>query len=210
MLLLPLTMLVLAPALDLPARLTEVTAWIRDLGPWGPVAYVGLYIAGTVAALPISVLAACAGVLFGAALAFPLLVAGAVLGATCAFTLSRTVGRESARRWLAGNPRLEELDAALARRGPVVVALVRIIPFVPFGMMNYALGLSSVRPATYVGYTLLGVLPGSALNAVGSGAVAEAIRTGQVSWVMVALGVGLVVLSLGLGRYAYGVICGGT
>lgn len=207
---LPLVVLVLAPTLDLPARLADVTAWIRSLGPWGPLAYVAIYVAGTLAALPISVLAACAGVLFGAALAFPMLVASAVLGATCAFTLARTVGRESAHRWLEGHPRLAELDAALERRGPVVVALVRVIPFVPFGVMNYALGLTCVRPGVFVAYTFLGVLPGSALNAVGSATVAEALRTGQVSWALVALGVGLIVLSVALGRYAYGVICGGT
>jgi uncharacterized membrane protein YdjX (TVP38/TMEM64 family) len=92
----------------------------------------------------------------------------------------------------------------------VVVALVRVIPFVPFGMMNYALGLTSVRPGTYVLYTFLGVIPGSALNAVGSATVAEALRTGSVSWTLVGLSVALVALAVALSRYAYGVICGGT
>lgn len=209
-LLLPVAMLALAPALGLSARLAELADWIRALGPWGPVAYVAAYVVGTVAAMPISVLAACAGVLFPAAIAFPVLVVSATLGATCAFALARTVGRASASRWLEGNPRLAALDAALERRGPIVVALARVTPFVPFGMMNYALGLTSVRPATFVLYTFLGVIPGSALNAVGAATIAGALRSGEVSWTMIGLGVGLVVLAIALGRYAYGVIWGGT
>ena len=198
----PLALLGTAFFLPLGQYLEQLTGWIQGLGPWGPLVYVLLYAVGTVAALPISILAACAGFLFGPATAMLALVAGALLGACLAFALARTVARETVQAWLPQNPRLARLDQAIERHGPMVVALARVTPGLPFGIMNYALGLSGVPASTYVIYTFLGVLPGSALNAVGSATLAQMLRTGAFSWPLLALVLILVLLAVALSRYA--------
>lgn len=44
-----------------------------------------------------------------------------------------------------------------------IVLLVRLTPLVPFNVLNYALGLSSVNLIPYIAYSWLGMIPGTLL-----------------------------------------------
>ena len=59
--------------------------WIGNLGPWGPVIFVGLYVVATVLFVPGSVLTLGAGAVFGVALGSVCVSISATLGATAAF-----------------------------------------------------------------------------------------------------------------------------
>src|ERR1043165_6710665 len=63
--------------------------WIRHLGPWGPVIFVGLYVVATVLFIPGSVLTLGAGAVFGVALGSFCVSISATLGATAAFLVGR-------------------------------------------------------------------------------------------------------------------------
>jgi MYXO-CTERM domain-containing protein len=88
------------------------------------------------------------------------------------------------------------MDAVLARRGFVAVLGLRLVPLVPFTVLNYAAGLSAVRWSHYIAATALGIVPGTvalvALGAYGS-------TPASVPFVSAALG--LLVLSA-LGAWA--------
>src|SRR5436305_260501 len=54
--------------------------------------------------------------------------------------------------------------ATITRPGPVALADVRwgrLVPMVPFSVLNYAAGVARVRFAPYLVGTVLGVLPGT-------------------------------------------------
>jgi uncharacterized membrane protein YdjX (TVP38/TMEM64 family) len=149
--------------LDAPALLRAALDWIRDLGPWGPVIFVLLYIAATVLLLPGSVLTLGAGAVFGLVKGAALVSVAATLGATAAFV----VGRYLAREWVAGKieryPRFAAIDRAVAREGWKIVGLTRLSPVFPFNLLNYAFGLTRVSLRDYFFASWIGMMPGTVM-----------------------------------------------
>ena len=121
--------------------------------------YIAGYILATVLAIPGSILTLAAGFLFGLPLGVVLVSAGSVLGAGAAFL----VGRFFARDWVASKmeqqPRFAALDAAVGRRGFLIVVLTRLSPVFPFNLINYVYGLTGVKFRDYFFATWIGMLP---------------------------------------------------
>jgi uncharacterized membrane protein YdjX (TVP38/TMEM64 family) len=87
-----------------------------------------------------------------------------------AFALGRALGRDAVER--VTGTRVARVDALLGRHGLLAVLGVRLVPVLPFTVINYAAGLTAVRLRDYVGGTALGIVPGTiafvALGAHGS------------------------------------------
>ena len=172
--------------------------WVRHLGALGYVVYtIGYAIFGLV--VPASVLTLGAGALFGFIGGSIVVAIGATLTATIAFFLARTVLRKRVERMIARNPKFAAVDRAIAREGPKIVVLVRLAAIFPFLFMNYAFGLTGIRPLQYIVATFIGILPGViafvALGAAGA-AAATANRTKMIFTIVgavIALGVSLYV-----------------
>jgi uncharacterized membrane protein YdjX (TVP38/TMEM64 family) len=148
----------------------------------------------TVACFPGPLLAAASGLLFGTALGTPTAIAAATLGACAAFTISRRVGATAVDE-LSGR-RVTRLQEWIVARGFVAVLYARILPGVPYTLVNYAAGLTRVSLAAFAAGTAIGCAPrafayvalGGSLDDLGS---PEAI-------VAVALLVGMALLGLAL------------
>jgi uncharacterized membrane protein YdjX (TVP38/TMEM64 family) len=144
---------------------SSARAWVEDnlrdpvagLGAAGPVLFVLASACLTVALFPGPVLAATSGLLFGTAVGFPATLCAATLGATLAFSLSRWWARDAVEE-LAGR-RIRALRDWIGRRGFVSVLYARIAPGMPYNLVNYAAGLTSVRLASFAGATALGAAP---------------------------------------------------
>ena len=135
----------------------RVRDWVEDAGVWAPVAFVLLSAALTVVLFPGPLLAGASGLLFGTALGFPLSLTAAVLGASTAFLLARTVGHDAVER--RAGPRVARLRAAIGRRGFLSVLYARIVPGVPYNLVNYAAGLAPIGLGTFAAATALGAAP---------------------------------------------------
>jgi uncharacterized membrane protein YdjX (TVP38/TMEM64 family) len=135
----------------------RVRDWVEDAGVWAPLAFVAISAALTVAFFPGPLLAGASGLLFGTAVGFPLSLAAAVLGASAAFLLARTVGRDAAAQ-LAG-PRVLAVRDAVSRRGFLAVLYARILPGVPYSLVNYGAGLTTIPLAVFAAATALGAAP---------------------------------------------------
>jgi uncharacterized membrane protein YdjX (TVP38/TMEM64 family) len=135
----------------------RVRGWVDGAGVWAPLAFVVISAALTVAFFPGPLLAGASGLLFGTALGFPLSLTAAVLGACMAFLIARTVGRDAAER-LAG-PRVKAVRDAIGRRGFLSVLYARIVPGVPYNLVNYGAGLTAIRLPVFAGATALGAAP---------------------------------------------------
>lgn len=138
-------------------------SWIESLGSLAPIGYVLLYVVTTVFLIPGSLLTLGAGGIFGFWKGFAVVFAGANLGAVCAFWLTRTFLRERVAQWAAANPKFAALDRAIGREGFKMVLLARLSPIFPFTLLNYLLGLTTVRMSSYVLANLIGMLPGTFL-----------------------------------------------
>jgi uncharacterized membrane protein YdjX (TVP38/TMEM64 family) len=141
--------------------LTSFQAWVKGFGVWGVVLYALVYAACTVAFVPGSILTLGAGAIFGLAQGFAAVLLGASLGAILSFFLARGVLRDRIAAVTARNPRFAALDRAIAKEGGKIVFLVRLAPIFPFNLVNYAFGLTGVRPAAYALATVTGIVPGT-------------------------------------------------
>ena len=63
---------------------------------------------------------------------------------------------------MADNARFRAIDQAIVNDGRKIVFLLRLSPFVPFSLLNYALGVTQVRLLDYV-VASAGMLPGTVL-----------------------------------------------
>jgi len=135
----------------------RVRDWVDGYGAAAPLVFIAVSASLTVVLFPGPVLAAASGLLFGTALGTPVSIASATLGATLAFCLSRWWAHDAVVA-LAG-PRLEALRTWIGRRGFLTVLYARIVPGMPYTLVNYAAGLTPIRLRSFVAATAIGVAP---------------------------------------------------
>ena len=186
---------VLLPGRLAGGHLLEFAARLHGLGAWGPLGFIAVYAAATIAFVPGLILTLAAGALFGLGRGACYALTGATLGACGAFLVARYVARSTIERWLEGRFRLAAIDRAIAARGWTIVLLLRLSPVVPFNLLNYALGLTRVRFADYllasigmVPGTLLYVYYGRLLGDVAALAGGAAVKRDTTGYLVLALG----------------------
>lgn len=141
---------------------TQLRTVVADAGPWLPVGVGSVAAVAAVLLVPRGVPAVLAGVLLPPAVAVPIAVAGIVAGATVAFWLGRGLGRPYlAHRTALATPagRLARLQGWLDRDGTRAVIYARVIPVLPFGLLNYVFGATTVRTGPFILGTALGIGP---------------------------------------------------
>lgn len=153
---------------------------IEALGAIGPIVVVVAYVVMTVLLIPGSAMTIGTSTIFGFWKGLAIVLVGANLGALCSFLLARTTMREKVARWAAANPKFAALDHAIGQNGFKMVFLSRLSPVFPFTLLNYLLGLTTVRTPTYVLANLIGMLPGTGLY-VYLGATAREALAGKVA-----------------------------
>ena len=70
------------------------------------------------------------------------------------------IGRKPLHRWL--GKRLDALEARIAKRGIIAIALIRKVPVAPFTFVNMLIGALGIRFRDFIFGTALGMLPGIA------------------------------------------------
>ena len=150
---------------------TPSVAQIRDAaaqaGAPGAALFVLAYGLITLTPVPKNVVGIAAGLTWGFGLGSLLVYLGALIGAALAFAVGRALGRDAVER-LTG-ARVERVDAVLRRRGLASVIGARLIPVLPFTVVNYAASLTAVSRRDYALGTALGIVPGTlAYVAVGA------------------------------------------
>jgi len=150
---------------------------VRGYGAWGALLYALVYVVGTLLLVPGTALALGSGFLYGPFGGTLIVSPASVLGATLAFLLARSFARDWVARRIRRYPRFQAIDQAVGKRGFKFVLLLRLQPvFIPFAMLNYALGLTRVRLRDYVLGSWIGMLPATILY-VYLGSVAQDAAT---------------------------------
>jgi uncharacterized membrane protein YdjX (TVP38/TMEM64 family) len=136
-----------------------IATQVRQLGVWGPLAFVGIYCLAPALFLPGSVLTLAGGALFGPVTGALLSLTGATVGATVAFLIARYLAAEWVERRVSG--RLQEIKEGVEREGWRFVAFVRLVPLFPFNLLNYALGLTRLSVQTFTVTSFITMAPGA-------------------------------------------------
>ena len=156
----------------------QLQAFLTKAGLWAPILYILLYTLGTLLVLPSTALNLTGGAIFGPGFGILWTSIGAVLAAAVAFIFARTAGRNIMSRRLAG--RWQAMDAELSQGAVFYMFAIRLVPILPYGLVNFAAGLTSIRFQDYLLGTTLGTVP-SVLPFVllGSSGV-QAVQTGDI------------------------------
>ncbi len=128
-----------------------------------------LYASLTALAVPESaVVTVAGGLLFGTILGAACAVVGATSGAVLLFLAARSTLRPLlARR---ARPFLERVGPALEQDGFNALLALRLLPVLPFWLLNIAPALVGMRLAPYTAATFLGIIPGTVVFAsIGAG-----------------------------------------
>lgn len=140
--------------------LKDFLTWVeQDLGPWGPLVLAVAYIPLTILAVPASVLTLGGGYLFGLPVGFVADSIGATIGAGAAFLLGRTIGKPFVISKLKDYPQFRSVALAIQRSGFKIVLLLRLVPLLPFNMLNYLLSVTPVPLLEYMLASWIGMMP---------------------------------------------------
>lgn len=182
--------------------LEQFKTWVQGVGPIGYVLYTLAYVVCCVLVIPAIALTLGAGAIFGFAVGSIIVVTGATLGALAAFALARTVLRHRVERMTQNNAKFRALDRAITTEGTKILWLVRLSGFPPFTWVNYAFGLTGVKPLQYAVITFFGIIPGT-LAFTWAGAAGASALTGSGNRVLlIVTAVGAIVVSAFIARIA--------
>jgi uncharacterized membrane protein YdjX (TVP38/TMEM64 family) len=151
-------------------------AFLNSAGIWAPVVYMLVYALGVCLFVPGTLLTGLGAAIFGAYWGFLYVWIGAMLGASAAFVIGRTLGREFA-AGLIGD-KLRKYDDAVARNGFATVLYLRLVYF-PFTPMNFGMGLTKVRFRDYLWGTGVGIIVGTFIFTFFVGTLKEVWSSGD-------------------------------
>lgn len=150
--------------------------FLDSAGIWAPIAYMAVYAVGVCVFLPGTVLTGLGAAIFGAYWGFLYVWIGAMLGASAAFWIGRTLARDFAASLI--GDRLKKYDDAIERNGFATVLYLRLLYF-PFTPMNFGMGITKVRFWDYVAGTGLGIIVGTFIFTFFIGTVKEVWASGN-------------------------------
>ncbi len=183
------------------AQLQPALAWLEQhievLGPWGPLAYVLIYMVWALAGLPGSLMSVAGGSIFESqpVTALVSVSLGSTLGAGACFLVARRLARESVRSWVMQREGFARLDRATQTHGLWVVAITRLLPIFPYNLLNYGFGLTRVGFWKYLVVSWACMLPATAMYVLGVGSLLGVIRQGKISWGL-AVGFGVALITM--------------
>jgi uncharacterized membrane protein YdjX (TVP38/TMEM64 family)/rhodanese-related sulfurtransferase len=156
-------------------------AWIANAGVGGSLLFMAIYATATVLFLPGSLLTLAGGALFGPVWGTFCNLTGATLGAAFAFLIARHLayGWVQDRIGSGTDGRVGRLVKGVEAEGWRFVAFTRLVPWFPFNVLNYVLGLTRIPFSHYLVATYVFMLPGAAAYTYLGYAGREAVAGGE-------------------------------
>ena len=175
-------------------------AFLEQAGWGAPALFSLLYAIGVCLFIPGTILTGIGAALFGPYVGFVFVWIGAMIGASAAFFIARTLGRDFAAS-IVGD-RMKKYDEAIECHGFATVLYLRLIYF-PFTPMNFGMGLTRVRFWDYFFGTAFGIVAGTFILTFFIGTLRDVWLSGEwsglLSW-QVFLSLALLAFSLYLPR----------
>lgn len=175
-----------------PDPIAEAADALRET-PAGLLLALLAYIGASLAFVPVTALTVAATWVFGGWSGLLVAATGNLGSAAAAYGIGSVLWRDLVQS-LAGK-RLRALNDALAKRGMVAMAALRVVPIAPFTLVNIVAGASRIRFRHYLAGTALGMAPGTVMICLASDRIVRAVR--DPSPASVAVGAGVAALALG-------------
>jgi len=153
----------------------SLVAWYETDRARAIALYMGAYVAAAGLSLPVAPLLTVSGAaIFGFWTTLVTVSFASTIGATVAFLLARYLFGEAVRARYGA--RLERIYEGVRREGAFYLFTLRMIPAVPFFLINIAMALTPIRAWTFYWVSQLGMLAGTAAY-VNAGSQVSELRT---------------------------------
>jgi phospholipase D1/2 len=141
--------------IDLNAAVTHIRAMADE--PLAPLLFIALYVVLSLLMFPPVILSIAGTLIWGWWIGGLWELAAAFLGAVPPYLMARG----AAGGWLRERIRNRHpaIERHLERDGNFTFLLLRIVPVIPYSVLNYLAGLVRIRPLPYLALTLAGMIP---------------------------------------------------
>ena len=178
-------------------QVLNIKTFVQSFGVYAPLIFIVLFTFAPLIFFPDGILALAGGLIFGFGWGSVYIILGALCGGTLSFYLSRTYGKKMHQHL--SSEKLISFHKNVQNHGFVMILLLRLVPLVPFNIISYSAGFSTIRYGDFFWATLLGMLPGVLVYAnIGAQAL---VFGSQTFWIAIGLLIMLIVVSLGLKSY---------
>jgi uncharacterized membrane protein YdjX (TVP38/TMEM64 family) len=156
--------------------------WITEHPLVGALGFIAVYVGVTALSIPgAAALTLIGGSLFGLAQGTVLVSTASVLGATLAMLAARYLLRDFAEARLGRT--MTKLNEGIERDGARYLFGLRLVPVIPFFLINLGMGLTRLRAWTFAWVSMLGMLPATVLYVnAGSQVVSVESTSDLLSW----------------------------
>lgn len=145
---------------------------VLSYGHWSVLVYILIYVFNTILVFPPNApISLSAGLIFGHLGGAVIILVSAAIGTSAAFFIGRSVERKFLDQLLQG--KWKGFSEKLEKNGFMTVLFLRLIPIVPFEILNYICGLSRISYKDFIAGTLLGMIPGAVVTAYFGGALGD-------------------------------------
>jgi len=179
----------------------QLQLFLEDLGPLAAAGYLALFAVLPAFFFPVAVLALAGGLLFGLVWGSIYTFLGAMINCSLMFLMARYIGREKIRALVQRKLPLQwqkRLDGLGGKEGALLLVILRLIPAVPYNLINYAFGLTEMRLSSYLLFSAIGIIPGTlAFINIGDKALDPASPD---FWIALGLLIALLVVTALLGK----------
>jgi uncharacterized membrane protein YdjX (TVP38/TMEM64 family) len=193
-----IAVVVASRAVDLSRHVETAQAWTAALGILAPVAYVIVYVAATLVGVPGTPFTLLSPFLFGPLTAFVVMVVASSASAAAGFLIARYLARDSLTERLSETDGFARLSRLVEAHDWMVIPIVRIVPILPFAIVNYGFGLTGISFGRYFLWTELAMIPANALLILGADIFYLAAIRGTVSGPLLAAAVAAAAVVAGL------------
>ncbi|MBC7754726.1 MAG: FAD-dependent oxidoreductase [Moraxellaceae bacterium] len=122
--------------------------------------FIAVYIVVVALSLPgATILTLASGALFGVVIGTAVASVASTIGATCAFLVSRLFLRDFVQKKFASN--LRQINEGFKKEGAFYLFTLRLIPAVPFFVINLVMGILPIRVLTFFFVSQIGMLAGT-------------------------------------------------
>ncbi len=141
---------------------SSLTSWYQQNPLQALAIYLMVYVAVAALALPgAAIMTLAAGAIFGFWVGLLVVSFASSIGATLSMLSARYVLRDSVQSRFGGT--LADIDRGVAKEGGFYLFTLRLVPLVPFFVINLAMGLTSMPARTFYWVSQVGMLAGTAV-----------------------------------------------
>ncbi|CAK7015025.1 MAG: TVP38/TMEM64 family inner membrane protein YdjZ [Peptostreptococcus russellii] len=144
----------------------SIRDWVSGFGVMAPIAYIFVWAILPIFFFPVPVLALAGGLSFGLVDGTIYTLIGAMVNSSLMFLLANILAKDMVSKYLEDklpDKWWDRFQSADGKEGFLIVLICRLIPIMPYNVINYVSGLTKIRFSNYFLATLIGIFPGTVI-----------------------------------------------